>query len=306
VSVSPKPRRAAVDRCIILAASRASPGDPKEARSIARFLRTGKLDTDDEMPDGKALEWMRDAKVKDERRVAALRDLFRRLAEHLPPEAREVSMVAPSDVEELVRPMVEGLVQRDWRTVALRELGRRVFVLNRETTAAAVEAELSTTWTYHAWQVLWLYFEDYGLAPKGLRLGMSGISAGTFAHIRPSAQKEKDPYCDVVVHEAAHLLHYLKPGNFGLPVKRGQERFLDVRFDSRELLAYVCEAYSKCVAMDDRAARLAFVDRFAEEAGSFPDDCRGRIAELLVAAARARDGWKVIRDAVVEPPRRRQ
>ena len=49
------------------------------------------------------------------------------------------------------------------------------------------------------------------------------------------------------VHEAAHLLHYLKPEHYGLHVRRGQERFVDVEFRHRELFAYACEAYSRVV-----------------------------------------------------------
>ena len=52
------------------------------------------------------------------------------------------------------------------------------------------------------------------------------VSAGDFAHVRLSAYETKDPYRDVIVHEAAHLLHYLKPTHYGLHVRRGQERFV--------------------------------------------------------------------------------
>jgi hypothetical protein len=62
-----------------------------------------------------------------------------------------------------------------------------------------------------AWQVLWALFGDYGLP-----------------------------------HEAAHLLHYLKPEH-GLSVRRGQERFVDIEFCHRELFAYACETYSRVV-----------------------------------------------------------
>ena len=48
--------------------------------------------------------------------------------------------------------------------------------------------------------------------------------------MRCSAYETSDPYSDVIVHEAAHLLHYLKPEHNGLHVRRGQERFVDVEF----------------------------------------------------------------------------
>ena len=61
--------------------------------------------------------------------------------------------------------------------------------------------------------------------------------AGDFAHVGWSAYQTKDPYSDVVIHEAAHMLHYLKPQNFGFLVRRGQERFVDIEFRYRELFS---------------------------------------------------------------------
>ena len=75
-----------------------------------------------------------------------------------------------------------------------------------------------------------------------------GLSAGDFAHVRLSAYETKDPYSDVIVHESAHLLHYLKPEHYGLHVRRGQERFVDVEFCHGELFAFACEAYSRVKA----------------------------------------------------------
>lgn len=293
-------RQDLVGRCIAAAATHASPDDPKEARAIAAFLRTGDRDSKDTIPEGDTLEWMRGAQAKKQRRIAALRHLFTLLASHLPPHARAVPTVTAEAVRDLVRPMVEGLVQQDWQEVALNELSHRVFVLNHATTISAMEAEISTTWIGEASRVLWLHFADYGLAPRGIKLGMDGVSAGTYAHVRPSAQKRADPYCDVVIHEAAHLLHYLKPENFGLTVKRGQERFVDVRFDSRELFAYACEAYDSVTRIGDRKERLRFAGLMSKDGSSFPKNGRERIAELVLAAASARNGWKVIREAVAE------
>jgi hypothetical protein len=48
------------------------------------------------------------------------------------------------------------------------------------------------------------------------------------------------------------VLHYLKPRNFGLHVRRGQERFVDIEFCHRELFAYACEAYSRVVLHGDQ------------------------------------------------------
>ena len=294
-----------VDRCISKAARHVSPYDRAEAKAINVFLHMGEDGPNDVIPEGNVLEWMRGAQVRKKRRIAALWHLFYLLARYLPAEARETPSVTAEAVEDIVRPMVDGLIQPDWREVALRELGRRVFVLDHDTTMAAMKAEISTGWIGEAWRVFWLYFEDYGLAPRGLKLAMDGVSAGTFAHVRPSARKKADPYCDVVGHEAAHLLHYLKPENFELSVRRGQERFLDVRFDSRELFAFACEAFSQVLKAGDRKARLAFAERMREDATSFPKNGRKRFSELVLAATRSRNGWKVIRETVVEKRRSR-
>jgi hypothetical protein len=83
----------------------------------------------------------------------------------------------------------------------------------------AVEAELSTCFMGSAWRVLWSLFEDYGLKPDDINVGCDGL-AGDYAHVRWSAYQTDDPYSDVVVHEAAHMLHYLKPSHYGFQVQR--------------------------------------------------------------------------------------
>jgi hypothetical protein len=41
-------------------------------------------------------------------------------------------------------------------------------------------------------------------------------------HVRWYVYQPQNAYRDVVVHEAAHLLHLLKPEHFDLHIKRGQ------------------------------------------------------------------------------------
>jgi hypothetical protein len=194
--------------------------------------------------------------------------------------------------------MVKGLVQADWQETALREVAARTFVLNLPGTVAAIEAELSTCFTGSAWQILWAFFGDHGLKPAEVEVRCDGM-AGDYAHVRWSAYETTDPYSDLVVHEAAHLLHYLKPQHYGLHIRRGQERFVDVEFCHRELFAYSCEAYSRVVLQGERKSRISFAEKMLENAFSFP---RGQIEEvvaLVLNAARARNGWWVIRDAAV-------
>lgn len=194
--------------------------------------------------------------------------------------------------------MVTGLVPGDWREVALREITARTFILNLPGTNAAIEAELSTCFMGDAWRILWALFGDYGLKPEDINVGCDG-SAGDCAHVRWSAYQTNDPYSDIVVHEAAHMLHYLKPSHYGLHVRRGQERFVDIEFHHRELFAYACEAFSRLVLHGERKSRIAFAEKMLDAAFSFPRGQIEAIAALVLSAARARNGWRVIREATL-------
>ena len=126
-----------------------------------------------------------------------------------------------------------------------------------------------------------------------------GVSGGEFAHVRWSATRTEDPYSDVIVHEVAHLLHYLKPEHNGLHVRRRQEMFVDVEFRHRELFALACEAYSRVTRHRDRQSRISFAEKMQEDAFSFPTGRIEEVAALVLAAARARNGWQVIYEASV-------
>jgi hypothetical protein len=130
------------------------------------------------------------------------------------------------------------------------------------------------------------------------RVGCDGL-AGDYAHVRWSAYETKDPYSDVVVHEAAHMLHYLKPSHYRLQVRHGQERFVDIEFRHRELFAYASEAYSRVILRGERKSRIAFAEKMQEGAFSFPRAELADVAALVLEAARARNGWRVIREATV-------
>ena len=90
----------------------------------------------------------------------------------------------------------------------------------------------------------------------------------------------KAAHSNVIVHEAAHLLHYLKPAHYGLHVRRGQERFVDVEFCHRELFAFACEAYSRVVRHNEGKSHISFAQEMKERAFSFPRD---RIEEVAVS-----------------------
>jgi len=285
----------AVNLCIQESALLTAAVGGLSAPIIERFLRTG-----DETWDGAGsgrftLAQFMHHEVYTRAAKAALRTLFRLLSNLLPAEARLLPQVAPEAIRQRVEPMVTGLVQPDWQQVALSEIVPRTFVLNFQGAKAAIDAELSTCFMGSAWRILWALFGDYGLKPSDVEMGCDGI-AGDFAHVRWSAYETKDPYSDVIVHEAAHLLHYLKPAHHGLHVRRGRERFVDVEFRHRELFAYACEAYSQAVRHSERKSRVSFAEKMQDGAFSFPRGEIEEVAALVLIAARARNGW-VIREA---------
>lgn len=288
----------AVNRCIREAAREAAAADGLSASTIERFLRTS-----DETWDGAGSGQFTTAQFQNNeayRRAAktALRTLFHILANLLPAEAQLAPRVDPTAIRARVEPMVRGLVQEEWQEIALREFVARTFVLNFRGAMAAMEVELPSCDMESAWRILWALYGDYGLRPDDIKMTCDGL-AGDYAHVRWSAYETKDPYSDVVVHETAHLLHYLKPRNFGLHMRRHQERFVDIEFNHRELFAYACEAYSRVVLHGPRKARISFAEKMPEGAFSFPRGEIKDVAALVMDAARARNGWRVIRDATV-------
>jgi len=72
---------------------------------------------------------------------------------------------------------------------------------------------------------------------------------------------------------------------------------VDVEFRQRELFAYACEAYSRVRLKGPHRDRLAFAEKMRDDAFSFDSDQSAAVAELVTAAARSRNGWRVIREA---------
>jgi hypothetical protein len=287
-----------VNRCIREAAGQAAAVSNLSAAVIEQFLRTGEETWEGAGSGRFTVDQFKQHDAYTRAAKNALRTLFGLLADLLPAEARLAPLVAPETIRSRINPMVKGLVQRDWQEVALRELTARTFVLNFQGAKAAIDAEFSTCYMGSAWQILWALFGDYGLKPYEIEVECDGI-AGDFAHARWSAYQTEDPYGDVVVHEAAHLLHYLKPGHYGLHVRRGQERFVDIEFRYRELCAFACEAYSRVALHGERESRISFAEKMLKGAFSFPRSQIQEVAVLVLQAARARNGWRVIREATV-------
>ena len=287
-----------VNECIRDAAQQGAAPRGLSATPIERFLRTGEETWEGAGSGRFSLAQFKEDEAYTRATKTAIRNLFERLANLLPAEVQSSPQVPPDTIRQRIQPMVTGLVQENWREVALREITARTFVLNLPGARAAIEAEFSTCLMGSAWRVLWPLFEDYGLKPDDIKVGCDGL-AGDYAHVRWSAYQTNDPYSDVVVHEAAHMLHYLKPSHYGFHVRRGQERFVDVKFHHRELFAYACEAYSRVVLHSDRKSRIAFAEKLLDSAFSFPRDQIKEVAALVLSAAGARNGWRLIREATV-------
>jgi hypothetical protein len=288
-----------LNHCIREAAQQAAASGGLLAPLIERFPRTGEETWDGAGSGRFTLAQFSEDEAYTRATKTALRTLFRLLGDLLPAEARVAPQVGPETIRRIIGPMVKGLVQGDWQEVALRELTARTFVLNFQGARAAIDAELSTCFMGTARKLLWALFGDYGLKPEEINVECDGVSAGDFAHVRLSAYETKDPYSDVIVHEAAHLLHYLKPTHYRLHVRRGQERFVDVEFCHRELFAFACEAYSRVGLHNERKSRITFTEEMQERAFSFSRDQIEQVAALVLNAARARNGWRVIRKATV-------
>ena len=288
----------AVNQRIREAAQEAGAPDRLSVSIIEHFLRTA-----DETWDGAGSGQFTTAQFQNNepyRRAVknAMRTLFHTLANLLPAEVQLAPHIDPEAIRPRVGPMVKGLVQEDWQEVALRELVSRTFVLNLRGAEAAMDVELPSCDMESPWRILWALYGDYGLKPDDIEMVCDGL-AGDFAHVRWLAYETQDPYSDVVVHETAHLLHYLKPQNFGLNVRRHQERFVDIEFRHRELFAYACEAYARVVLHGERKARIAFAEKMQDGSFSFPRGQIEEVAALVLEAARARSGWRVIREATV-------
>jgi len=289
-----------VNQCIRRAAEQAAEVSGLSAAVIEQFLRTGEETWDGAGSGSFTLTQFKQHEAYSRTVKTALRTLFGLRGDILPAEAQSAPLVGPETIGSRINSMVKGLVRSDWQEIALRELTARTFVLNFQGAKAAMDAEFSTCYMGSAWQIFWALFGDYGLKPDEIRVECDGI-AGDFAHARWSAYENEDPYGDVVVHEAAHLLHYLKPGHYGLHVRRGQERFVDIEFQHRELFAFACEAYSRVVLHGKRKSRISFAEKMLEDAFSFPRNQIQHVAALVLVAASARNGWRVIREATVIP-----
>ena len=154
-----------VGQCIRDAAEHVAAADGLSALPIERFLRTGQETWEGAGSGRFSLAQFKEDEAHTRATKTAIRELFDLLANLLPAEIQSSQVVSPDSIRQRIEPMVMGLIQTDWREVALRESVARTFILNLPGTRAAIDAELKTREMRTAWRVLWTLFGDHGFTP---------------------------------------------------------------------------------------------------------------------------------------------
>jgi hypothetical protein len=202
--------------------------------------------------------------------------------------------------------MVEGLFPQAEQPIVLATLEKATVFL----TAENVEQVLRQARGLRtAWDLANLYLNSVDApllgedAPR-----IVGLSAHTTFYVSALYFEEDEPFDDFVVHEAAHVFHNCKRGTLGLPEKRRAPWLLMIDFRHRELFAYACEAYSRIVSRArNRRERLALAAEYGEllpvSVAAGTDGAA--IAEVVLDAAGARQGWKRILARCAPAPRPR-
>jgi hypothetical protein len=154
-----------------------------------------------------------------------------------------------------------------------------------------------TAWDHTAWSLANLYLGSIGaplLAPDAPRL--LGLSAERTCYLAADTVVRREPFVDVLVHEAAHMFHNCKRRTVGLPATRVREWLLTIDFRKRETFAYACEAYG--AILRDAPARAELAALLARFAGApAPADEYVEVAEfhdIVREACEVRNGWKRI------------
>ena len=257
---------------------------------IERYLRTGETDPYLAAWSGGVLERAHQAN-RDLR--GALIDAVKRLGEgltHAPlPEADTVSLT-----RSLVEPMVRGLFPRAEQEPVLAVLERSVVFL---TSANIEQILMDESFDSTAWDLANLYLGSLGANLLGEEAPcIVGFGEDRKCYVSPAYFVEDDPFADFIVHEAAHIFHNCKRGTIGLQETRRKEWLLDIEFSKRESFAYSCEAYSRILQRaktpTERRALAADYCRTASVSDERVD--AKEVADIVAAAAGARNGWKTI------------
>ncbi len=200
--------------------------------------------------------------------------------------------------------MVRGLFPRAEQDRVLAMLEKSVVFV----TSASIEAVLLADHGFDstAWTAANLFLGSLGaelLGPAASRI--LGFSEGTSCYVSADYFAEESPFADFVVHEVAHIFHNCKRDTVGLRRTRTKEWLLDIAFQERETFAYSCEAYGSIVARAKHAASRR--DMAREFSGSAPFNPKSvdvsKVASIVVEAAAARNGWRVILARCAAPKR---
>ncbi|HEX7911698.1 MAG TPA: hypothetical protein VF534_26895 [Paraburkholderia sp.] len=163
--------------------------------------------------------------------------------------ARSVPLPEPTDpwLRNKLSPMVRGLFSVRERDCVLDALVRGIVFL---TPHNIVDVLTTEPWLSTAWRLTNLYLASLGAQRLGPEDGeLVGLSQGAPCYVLLAYFDQTDPFADYVVHEAAHVLHNCRRTAIGLPERRRCPTPLDIAFHQRETFAYVCEAYSRILAM---------------------------------------------------------
>ena len=268
------------------------------AQEVERYLRTGESDSFHSAWGSGLLERANRAKV--ELRGALIREVGLRA------EGRRRHSLPDTDTIAFARaritPMVRGLFPRAEQAAVLTTLAQSVVFL----TSANIENLLiECSFDHTEWMLANLYLASIGAELLGADAPhLAGLSEETTCYVSAEYFSEDDPFADYIVHEAAHIFHNCKRTTIGLRGTRAKEWLLEIDYRKRETFAYSCEAYARVL---ERGKSPSERQALAEEYGRVAriEDERadaGEIASIVLAAATARNGWKVIL-ARCAPPR---
>ena len=157
---------------------------------------------------------------------------------------------------------------------------------------------LRQSWLRSAWDLANLYLSSVKadlLGPDAPSL--LGMSEETTCYVSTEYFVDRGRIEDFVIHEAAHVFHNCKRKTAGLPETRTREWLLHLEFRERETFAYSCEAYGWIVEhASSKADCLALAKRFRVDGFGGCDERVDptEVADIVLGACRARNGWKVI------------
>ena len=193
-------------------------------------------------------------------------------------------------------PMVNGLFPQKEQTIILDTLEHSVVFLTPATINAIIK---NTRWLSTAWNIANIYLSSMGVKSLTDETPVIlGLSEETTCFVSMEYFRNKNPFDDYVIHEAAHIFHNCKREMIGLPETRRREWLLDIDYAKRETFAYSCEAYSRILELGKKPLdRFRLLSDHAE--GPMPPDDRvdkDEYVDILREAVSSKNGWKRILD----------